>query len=118
MGATSSAAAARAISTAKGPHIQDSKEDEDEEEEEEEQEEQEDSYGKQFEIRPSLLQDAPPAMELEEVSFQFLEEITDGFSEERRLGEGAFGVVYKVSACLTFISLANTPRSASIQQGG
>ncbi|KAG2640802.1 uncharacterized protein LOC120665707 isoform X2 [Panicum virgatum] len=92
LGATSSAAAARAISTAKGPHVQDSEEDEDEEEEEEEQE---DSYGKQFEIGPSLLQDAPPAMELEEVSFQFLEEITDGFSEERRLGEGAFGVVYK-----------------------
>ncbi|CAL4899569.1 unnamed protein product [Urochloa decumbens] len=89
MGATSSVAAARAISTAKGPHIQDFEEDEDQEEE------LEDSYGKQFEIRPSLLQDAPPAMELEEVSFQFLEEITDGFSEERRLGEGAFGVVYK-----------------------
>ena len=79
--------------------MQDSEEDEDEEEEEEEQE---DSYGKQFEIEPSLLQDASPAMELEEVSFQFLEEITDGFSEERRLGEGAFGVVYKVTACLTF----------------
>ena len=35
-------------------------------------------------------------MELEDVSFQFLREITDGFSEERILGEGAFGVVYKV----------------------
>jgi len=34
-------------------------------------------------------------MELEDVSFQFLREITDGFSEERILGEGAFGVVYK-----------------------
>ena len=31
-------------------------------------------------------------MELEDVSFQFLQEITDGFSEERILGEGAFGV--------------------------
>jgi len=34
-------------------------------------------------------------MELEDVSFQFLREITDGFSENRILGEGAFGVVYK-----------------------
>ena len=34
LGATSSAAAARAISTAKGPHVQDSEEEEDEEEEE------------------------------------------------------------------------------------
>ncbi|KAJ1267569.1 hypothetical protein BS78_07G066000 [Paspalum vaginatum] len=34
-------------------------------------------------------------MEPEEVPFQLLEEITDGFSEERKLGEGAFGVVYK-----------------------
>ncbi|KAG2561513.1 hypothetical protein PVAP13_8KG165100 [Panicum virgatum] len=31
----------------------------------------------------------------EDVSFQFLQEITDGFAEERILGEGAFGVVYK-----------------------
>jgi hypothetical protein len=36
------------------------------------------------------------AMELEDVSFQFLQEITYGFSEERILGEGAFGVLYKV----------------------
>ena len=35
-------------------------------------------------------------MELEDVSFQFLREITDDFSENRILGEGAFGVVYKV----------------------
>ncbi|CAL4932720.1 unnamed protein product [Urochloa decumbens] len=34
-------------------------------------------------------------MELEDVSFQFLREITDGFSKERIIGEGAFGVVYK-----------------------
>jgi len=35
-------------------------------------------------------------MELEDVSFQFLREITDDFSENRILGEGTFGVVYKV----------------------
>lgn len=35
-------------------------------------------------------------MELEDVTFQFLREITDDFSEVRKLGEGAFGVVYKV----------------------
>jgi len=35
-------------------------------------------------------------MELEDVSFQFLREITDDFSENRILGEGAFRVVYKV----------------------
>ena len=35
-------------------------------------------------------------MELDAVSFQFLQEITDGFSKERILGEGAFGVVYMV----------------------
>ncbi|KAG2561512.1 hypothetical protein PVAP13_8KG164900 [Panicum virgatum] len=34
-------------------------------------------------------------MELEDLSFQFLREITDDFSEKRKLGEGAFGVVYK-----------------------
>jgi len=34
-------------------------------------------------------------MELEDVSYQFLQEITDGFSDERVLGEGAFAVVYK-----------------------
>jgi len=31
------------------------------------------------------------------VTFQLLEEITDGFSKERKLGEGAFGVVYRGS---------------------
>ena len=35
-------------------------------------------------------------MEPEDVSFQFLREITDDFSENCILGEGAFGVVYKV----------------------
>ena len=36
-------------------------------------------------------------MDLEdEIPFQILREITDGFSEERKLGQGAFGVVYKV----------------------
>lgn len=42
-------------------------------------------------------------MEVEDVTFQFLREITDDFSEEQKLGEGAFGVVYKVRfvyACL------------------
>ncbi|CAL4984853.1 unnamed protein product [Urochloa decumbens] len=34
-------------------------------------------------------------MELEDVSFQLLREITDGFSKEQIIGEGAFGVVYK-----------------------
>jgi hypothetical protein len=33
----------------------------------------------------------------EDLPFQFISEITDDFSEERRLGEGAFGVVYKAS---------------------
>jgi hypothetical protein len=28
--------------------------------------------------------------------FAFLEDITDGFSKERQLGRGGFGVVYKV----------------------
>jgi len=32
----------------------------------------------------------------EDLSFQFIREITDDFLEERILGEGAFGVVYKV----------------------
>ncbi|KAJ1265022.1 hypothetical protein BS78_08G046200 [Paspalum vaginatum] len=36
-------------------------------------------------------------MELEDVTFQLLEEITDGFSEERKIGDGAFGVVYRGS---------------------
>lgn len=36
------------------------------------------------------------AMEPEDVTFQFLQEITDGFSENRKLGSGSFGVVYRV----------------------
>ena len=32
----------------------------------------------------------------DEIPFQILREITDGLSEERKLGQGAFGVVYKV----------------------
>lgn len=36
------------------------------------------------------------SMELEDLPYKFLQEITYGFSEERKLGEGAFGVVYKV----------------------
>ena len=32
----------------------------------------------------------------DDIPFQFLREITDNFSEERKLGQGAFGVVYKV----------------------
>jgi hypothetical protein len=35
-------------------------------------------------------------MELEDVTFQLLRQITDDFSDERILGRGAFGVVYKV----------------------
>jgi len=35
-------------------------------------------------------------MDPEDISYQYLREITDGFSEERKLGQGAFGVVYKV----------------------
>ncbi|PVH34018.1 hypothetical protein PAHAL_8G119700 [Panicum hallii] len=31
----------------------------------------------------------------DEIPFQILREITDGFSKERKLGQGAFGVVYK-----------------------
>jgi len=31
----------------------------------------------------------------DDIPFQFLREITDNFSEERKLGQGAFGVVYK-----------------------
>jgi hypothetical protein len=53
-------------------------------------------------------------MELEDLSFQFLQEITDGFSE------GTFGVVYKVrfvhalllSTNMFSTSLASTPRRA------
>jgi hypothetical protein len=35
-------------------------------------------------------------MEPEELTFQLLREITDGFSKERKVGEGAFGAVYRV----------------------
>jgi len=34
-------------------------------------------------------------MELEEVPFKILQEITNDFSEERKLGEGSFGDVYR-----------------------
>ena len=35
-------------------------------------------------------------MEPERLTLQLLQEITDGFSEERKLGEGGYGVVFKV----------------------
>jgi hypothetical protein len=35
-------------------------------------------------------------MEPERLTLQYLQEITDGFSEERKLGEGGYGVVFKV----------------------
>jgi len=35
-------------------------------------------------------------MEPEEITFQSLREMTDSFSEERKLGRGAYGVVYMV----------------------
>ncbi|OEL20857.1 putative disease resistance protein RGA4 [Dichanthelium oligosanthes] len=34
-------------------------------------------------------------MEPEDVTFQVLKDVTNGFSEERKLGEGAYGVVYR-----------------------
>lgn len=34
------------------------------------------------------------------MSLQLLEEITDNFSEERKLGGGTYGNVYKVHICL------------------
>jgi hypothetical protein len=42
-------------------------------------------------------------MELDDVSFEFLQEITDDFSKERILGEGTFGVVYKVTLRLAWL---------------
>jgi len=41
-------------------------------------------------------------MDAEDIAFQILREITDGFSEERKLGQGAFGVVYRVRIGHTF----------------
>ncbi|XP_062208996.1 cysteine-rich receptor-like protein kinase 41 [Phragmites australis] len=35
-------------------------------------------------------------MEQSNITYQFLKEITDGFSKERKLGEGAYGKVYRV----------------------
>jgi len=37
-------------------------------------------------------------MELEDIPFQILQEITNNFSEERKLGEGSFGDVYRVTS--------------------
>ncbi|CAN6270447.1 unnamed protein product [Urochloa humidicola] len=34
-------------------------------------------------------------MEQEELTHEFLRQITDGFSEERKVGQGGFGTVYK-----------------------
>uniref|UniRef100_A0A0E0MDT3 Protein kinase domain-containing protein n=2 Tax=Oryza punctata TaxID=4537 RepID=A0A0E0MDT3_ORYPU len=36
-----------------------------------------------------------PTMDPTDITFRLLEEITDGFSEERKLGQGAYGTVYK-----------------------
>jgi hypothetical protein len=44
----------------------------------------------------------------EDLSFQFIREITDDFSEKRILGEGAFGVVYKVRFGHAQFSLTKT----------
>jgi serine/threonine protein kinase len=49
--------------------------------------------------------------ELENVSFQLLEEITDGFSESRELGRGSFGVVYRVSMILLACMISFNKRS-------
>jgi len=35
-------------------------------------------------------------MEHPDLTFRLLEQITDKFSEERKLGQGAFGTVYRV----------------------
>ena len=45
------------------------------------------------------------SMDAEDIPFQILREITDGFSEERKLGQGAFGVVYKVKLSRLAFSL-------------
>ena len=44
-------------------------------------------------------------MDPEDISYQYLREITDGFSEERKLGQGAFGVVFKVKLSRLAFSL-------------
>jgi len=49
--------------------------------------------------KPSLLSILP------DLTAEFLKEITDGFSAERKLGEGTFGTVYKV-----WLGLKRSPR--------
>jgi hypothetical protein len=39
------------------------------------------------------------------MQLQFLKEITDNFSDERILGQGGFGVVYKVSLKIFFFCI-------------
>jgi len=49
-------------------------------------------------------------MEPEELTYQLLREITDDFLEKLKVGEGAFGTVYKVTFGHVFVvkSLAKT----------
>jgi hypothetical protein len=38
-----------------------------------------------------------------EFTLEFLEQITDNFSEEKIIGSGGYGIVYKVSMTITCI---------------
>jgi hypothetical protein len=52
-------------------------------------------------------------MKPEGVTYQLLREFTNDFSEEKKLGEGAFGVVYKV-IITQFLSHASYPHQRHI----
>jgi hypothetical protein len=50
-----------------------------------------------------------------EFTLEFLEQITDNFSEEKIIGRGGYGVVYKVSVSMNHLLFQNAMLLSQLQ---